>query len=146
MSGISGGPSSPLIGLTSISRTVVVSIPNAAYTTVAWDSEQFDELATHDNVTNPSRITAPNGTAKIILHAYAQFQSAGGTIYAVQFMKNGGVLSGPMQKDQTGEMVYGRSIIVAAVPGDYFEMQVFQNTGAANLLSVNSRFEAEFFR
>lgn len=103
---------------------------NAAnYTTlaaIAWDGEEYDDLAIHDNVTNNSRLTVPAGVSRVRLWASVTLANvATGSDTSLQIRKNGAAFIGRGATTQeitgTGAAMTTETCIVAVTPGDYFE-------------------------
>jgi hypothetical protein len=111
-----------------------VAIPSGAYTAVSFNAEIFDTNAFHSTSTNNSRMTIPSGKGgyyqvNVIIRWSA---SSGGTNRIVQLKKNnssnyGSIMTGTAFG--TGGLRYEVSDIIDAVPGDYIEAYVYQDTG-----------------
>jgi hypothetical protein len=129
---------------TTVKRTAVLSVADVTYTTVSWDAEEFDDLSAHDNSTNPSRITIPTGITRAVVFGYARFPAITGS--GIRFLKNGSSIN----ETNNGPSVAGNiatttltTEVISVVSGDYFEMQVYQDSGAAANadLQTSSRFQ-----
>ena len=119
-------------------------------TTIAltWDAEVYDTHAIHDNSTNNSRLTVPNGFTQARLCFSVNAPSATGQRVA-HVRKNGSADYGlPRQEtDSAGaDGLAGMGAWVDVVPGDYFELYYFQNSGSSmNIGNANNIwFCAEF--
>jgi hypothetical protein len=115
-------------------NNATVAIPSGAYTAVSLNAEIFDTDAFHSTSTNNSRMTIPSGKGgyyqvNVIIRWAA---SSGGTNRIVQLKKNnssnyGSIMTGTAFG--TGGLRYEVSDIIDAVPGDYIEAYVYQDTG-----------------
>jgi hypothetical protein len=121
-------------------KGIAQSIPNNAITTVTFgasDTEAYDPLNMHDPVTNNSRLVVPAGYDGIwVVYGLLGFAVNATGARILFLLKNGAQIAradeganmgGP--GTQTPTVV--ASIPVAAVAGDYFEMQAYQNSTAA---------------
>jgi hypothetical protein len=120
---------------------------NVTEKVLAMNTEFWDTSGFHDNSTNNSRITIPAGLAgRYQFTGFATFTSnATGSRY-VGIRKNGG--GSDFLSSSPGVSTYSTyvnfNVIYDAVAGDYFEMLVFQNCGAAlDVLSL-SRFQMTY--
>lgn len=110
------------------------SIPNATLTAVTWPNETYDTDAYHDTVTNPARITIPAGQAGVYtLSANVGFLTSGTGRRSVRIRKNGGA---NLARVDLGAVTSGPTALTAtvddvAVAGDYYEVMVYQDCGAA---------------
>jgi hypothetical protein len=120
----------------------VQSIPNAAFTALQFASESYDNGSIHDNAVNNSRLTVPSTYTLARVSAYAIFSSAAGGIRRMRLYKNGVEMSPPVR--DTANDLGGGAVIplrlaspwMVVVAGDYFEIMVDQNSGAA--LNINA--------
>ena len=113
------------------------SIPSNTTTVINWDAENIDTDTIHDNVTNNTRLTVPSGVTKIQLFGNILFAPNITGDRALQMEKNG---AGPFTGGGTFKLLANgngpfrgsaASAPVVVVGGDYFELLVFQNSGAA---------------
>lgn len=121
-----------------VKRTTDQSIPNNSFTAVAWDGETYDTDSIHDTATNNSRLTVPAGVTKIRLTSNITFDfNANGTRQA-EILKNGSAINA----DGGARVHIGNqgtlpsflnldTAVLDVTPGDYFEIQVWQNSGGA---------------
>ncbi|MDR7420029.1 MAG: hypothetical protein QN178_14085 [Armatimonadota bacterium] len=115
------------------------SIPDNTPTTISWTAEQYDVGNLHDLSVNPDRVTVPaRGDGLWLLIAQATFAaSALAQARRVQILQNGTVVSREgAGADDDGDPHWRQAVaLVPAVAGDYFTVQVEQDTGSAlNLL------------
>lgn len=119
------------------------SISSGSFISVQFASETYDTDGIHDNVTNNTRMTVPAGVSRIRLTGYllmSSFPVAGDASISLQMSKNGSItaFSGKpkviMKPNQTGTIAFSPelnivSAVIDVVPGDFFEMDVSQNSG-----------------
>lgn len=120
------------------------SIPNNTVTAIQFNTEDFDPLAWHDNVTLPN-IVVPNMAGYYQVDAGMEFvNAAGGNREAFIRAKSFG--GGPFLfagSSQLGNATYRSRLSVSTVvyqngSTDYVELVVFQDSGAALNTSVTS--------
>lgn len=116
-------------------KSATQSIPNTTDTIVAFPAETSDNDAIHDVVTNNSRLTARTGGVYVILGWLAYDVNNTG-MRDVLIKKNGTTtLSRVSQMAVSGEISQLNVIaVVELAVGDYVELQVYQNSGAARTL------------
>ena len=112
------------------------SIVNTLVTTLAWDAEEYDTDSIHDNVTNNSRLTVPAGITRVRLSAKIQWGAAAAGYRQIYVRKAAGTFFGQPETiyDVDSAISHQTDIIsppVVVVAGDYFEVFVYQNSGAA---------------
>lgn len=113
--------------------TSAQSIPNATFTSILFNAEDYDPDGWHDNATNSNRLTCPAGTPtkKYTLIGSSYFVS-NSTGYRMSFArKNGSGIANP-----TSNAVVGTDTIFQVVsPGielaatDWVDVQVYQTSG-----------------
>jgi hypothetical protein len=132
----------------SLIQTSGQSISNGTDTFLTFDSEEYDTNTFHDNSTNNSRITIPSGKG-----GYYQFISTlrygGGTTgeRVVKLFKNGTDYQVNVLAGNAVSPTNTFAIIVAGAVGDYFQLQVYQNSGSALTTETGSaglKFQALF--
>lgn len=112
-------------------RTTAQSIPDVTYTTIEWESEEYDDIEGFDLVTSPTRFTVPVGQDGLYLvQAGTSWESSTSGGCGLVVRKNG-----------VGGLVFNRAdytqghvhvdVVVKLVAGDYLEVQVFQDSGLA---------------
>lgn len=107
------------------------TIPNGAWTDVAFNSEAYDTDAYHDNATNNERVTAPaDGYYEIV--GQISFEANGSGYRGASLHKNGS----SYERSVTQNPVSGDSTYLAPViweghltAGDYFTLRVLQTVG-----------------
>lgn len=132
-----------------VHRSSNQAIAGVTTTTVQWNAEVVDTDGWHDNVTNPSRLTVPAGVSRVRVTANLVTEATASGQFVMTMLKNGAdfIGSARSESDTAGtDSVNGMSAIVAVVPGDYFEVQVY-STGAIDIgSSVASWFSIEEVR
>lgn len=129
-----------------LKRTTNQSIDNDSDTVLDFDDEEYDTSTFHDTVTNSSRITIPSGSGitKGEFSVQVEFDNDASPagVRAVSLKKNGSFTGqrGEVRIENASvdtPIIVGfttPSLIVAE--GDYFEINVYQNSGASmNVLS-----------
>lgn len=120
---------------TSVYQTAATSIADSmgTFTTVAFDTEDFDDNGWHDNSTNNSRITVDE-TGRYELSATVGFATTVNGAFAIAYFVNGteierfAIESGPTQFPYTFNLS-ARKINLTS--GDYVELKAIQYTGTA---------------
>ena len=119
-----------------VKRTTSQSIPNNTVTNVNWDAEEYDTDNIHDNVTNNERLTVPSGVTKVKICGNDYWPTNNSGDRMLRLYKNGAYFPG------TGRMAIRSaasaytsqnicSAVVSVTSGDYFTMQVWQNSADA---------------
>ena len=128
--GFSGiGPS-----LCLVTGTAVQSIPNAANTVLLWSFNSIDNQGLHSTTTDTDKIYIKEaGTYRIS----AQFSFAANAtgVRQARIFKNGSALNRttvtvPVSSASVVSTMHS-AIVNSAVPGDYFSVDVYQNSGGA---------------
>jgi len=117
-----------------VTGSAVQSIPNNAYTTLNWNTNQIDNQGLHSISANTDKIYIKEaGTYRIS----AQFCFAGNATgnRQARIQKNGAGLdrttvTQPSNAAGVSSTMHS-SVLNAAVPGDYFSVEVYQNSGGA---------------
>ncbi len=109
----------------------VQTIGNSSFTAINFDTETKDTDDIHDNSTNNTRLTVPSGVTIVRLYAcIAMASGAGGRAYRITKGGSTGVGQPRVDVETTfnayGNLVSGPLDVVAT---NYFEVEVFQNTG-----------------
>jgi hypothetical protein len=118
----------------SVYNTAYISIPNNTDTVLTFNTENFDTNSYHDTSTNTSRLTVP-AAGKYLITANVGFAAnATGYRYAI-IKKNGSTnvctVNLNYAASGTFDVQLSNSVVVNASTSDYFEIQVFQNSGGA---------------
>ena len=118
------------------------SINNTTWTTLTFDSENFDSATMHSTSSNTSRITVPiAGTYHIMAHIVFDVNGTGRRI--VQVLKNGNTYSGNssevMVNTNGGYTIFDYNTKLDLAANDYIELQVWHSKGSAmNVLGAAS--------
>lgn len=130
------------------------SITNATTEAVSWNAEEYDTDSFHSTASNYSRITIPTGSGitKVRFSCNIVFATDATGYRGAHLYKNGA--SYPMggirvSKQAAGnpDGLFGMSGILTVSEGDYFEITVYQNSGAAlSLLYLYSWFAMEVIK
>jgi hypothetical protein len=118
------------------------SISNSTYTALAFDAEGVDDGGWHDNVTNNSRFTVPAGVTRIRFSVNLTFAANATGTRIIRILKNGSSLPSPFpigmptqevvaDGTSTAQHIQYVSAPFDVTPGDYFEIEVWQDSGGA---------------
>lgn len=126
--------SAPSYSGASVYNSAYISIPNNTDTVLTFNTENFDTNSYHDTSTNTSRLTVP-ADGKYLITANVGFAAnATGYRYA-QIKKNGSTNVCQVGINFTNSGTFDTQLtattVVNAVTSDYFEIQVYQNSGGA---------------
>ncbi len=123
-----------------ITKSGTQSASNNATTVVTFDTEERDDLAFHDTVTNNSRITIPaamDGWYLIVGNLLWNVHATGSR--TAELLKNGATALAATRRASNATTVFPTlqvSALVYLVAGDYVEMQGFQDSGGSlNIMS-----------
>jgi len=137
------------IGCVSLEHSATQSISNNTWTTLAFDTENYDFGNLHLSSSN-TRITIPQGgRGPYSIGALIEFAGNSTGIRGTRFRLNGSTISGstaratPIATDPT---TLSPTLRVLLKPVDYLNIQVFQTSGAALNVSSDVRFWAERIR
>ncbi len=117
----------PLLYGCSVYQTAAQSIPHNTWTTVNFDTEDYDDNTWHDNVTNNSRITV-NFSGRVAVSAVGSTVGGTGSSCGVRIRKNGTVVA----SDQSIENTNSVAMDLTCAASDYFEIQVLQSSGGSS--------------
>lgn len=116
-----------------VSLSVQQSIPNNTTTLISWGVENYDDLNIWSS-DNPTKLVVPNGISKVIVKAGVFWAVSSAGYRSVQILKNGAGFAG-MGSDQRNAVersgVNFATSVITVSPGDYFELQVTQNSGGS---------------
>jgi len=113
------------------------AIPNIFTTDILFDGEVYDSDAIHDLIINISRITVPAGVSQVIISGYVIFTYNATGFRQLSIQKNGGFQGvgsmvsdvAPIASIETRLHVF--TPVIDVLPGDYFTLAVFQNSGGS---------------
>lgn len=121
-----------------VRRTSNISIANNTVTAVSWQNADLNT----DSIWSlgaPTRLVVPTGVTKVRLSAGARWTATGGGLAQISMMKNGAQFHGAPAFDGPGSSVQDMNIAsspVSVTSGDYFELNVWQNSGAARSVAA----------
>jgi hypothetical protein len=125
-------------------RSAVQALPNNVLTEVLWTHELWDTAGLHSTVSNTGRLTVPQAGIYVVSWYLRLGPQANVNHYQlVRVLHNGAMV------DETMPHVYygGGPILYAetsgvtqlkASVGDYFQLQAYQNSGAASNIDVGA--------
>jgi len=123
-----------------VTQTSAQTIPNGSSTIINFNNEILDVGGYHDNSVNNSRLTIPSGKTGYVLVYGKVNMTANATGASEAFIrKNGGDISGNTYKNTATFYASPQvTIISACVPGDYFEIGMYQDSGG-NLNTISGQ-------
>lgn len=118
------------------------SVADSTPTKVAYDTSRYDDLSFFDAVNN--RFVIPDGVSKVRLRAQV-FWAVNATGYRFAWFKKNGIGNFEGNARDSNNGVSGKdtilsieSTVLRVTPGDYFEVEVSQNSGSAlDLVAAN---------
>jgi hypothetical protein len=119
--------------ITTLQRSTLLSVADRVWTSVPYETEVEDEIGAWAAAT-PARLTAP-ATATYMINAYSVWSnSSTAGVRTVRLLRSDGVVAGEVSPVSAGVDQWGRAWITVPVKllaGQYVEVQVWQNSGAA---------------
>lgn len=116
-------------------NTTAQSIPNASWTTLAFDSESFDTDAFHSTSTNNSRITIPTGKAgKYLVQWVAEYAANATGSRNTRLLLNGVLVAYGIWSGNAGSgdgTIHNSTAILNLSVGDYLQIQIGQSSGGS---------------
>lgn len=121
------------------------SIANTTFTTLAFNSERYDNDGEHDNTTNNSRLTCKTA-GKYRITANVQFASNATGYREVFFLVNGTTAIADIIQDANASFATTMSLSTTyeLAVNDYVEVRVYQNSGGALNVSAVGNYSPEF--
>ena len=131
-------------------RTTNQAITTATNTKINFTAEDYDTDTIHDNATNNTRLTVPTGATKVRLTGQVYWESFSATTITVELFKNNAVTFNGYTRDQTGNTATRRALsinspIFSVTGGDYFELNVYQDSGSNKNVSPGLGGETTWF-
>jgi hypothetical protein len=121
-----------------LSRGTAQSINDSTMTAISWSTETYDTYAFAEQVTNPTRITIPDGVTRVQLFGGARFDANATGIRSITPYKNGAAAfagrPSPLASagdDATTHTLNFVSPVLGVTAGDYFELMAYQTSGGA---------------
>lgn len=123
----------PFIPRAKLTRAAAQVMASGVYTTMLWDTEQFDTDTMHDLVTNTSRITIKTAGVYKIVGSISWAGIAQADYREINILYNGTstvARDGRAAVNNAGVSTdMGCECTVECAVGDYFELRGYQNTG-----------------
>lgn len=124
-----------------LTTDVAQPIPNSAQTTINWKTEAWDDIGLHDLVTNPDRVPVNwNGRVKFDI-SFGLNTVNNMSRFQMFLIKNGAVevarRSHPVPASGDQPQTIEMSEEVTCANGDYFQVQIFQNSGGSENTNVS---------
>ena len=120
------------------SSTQSVPDDSANFTTVLFEATQHDTDSIHNGAVNSSRLTVPANVSKVKLNFQIALDSIGdtGRVFSKTVMNGSGFIGDiliaaepPLASTKT--YLSGETSVVNVSAGDYFELEILQNSGSA---------------
>lgn len=121
------------LNATVVRKTVAQSLATGVPATMNWGEALYGD---HWSVSNPTRLTVPTGATKVRVTAQGAFASNSTGQRQYEILMNGGYPQGRganylAPNPAASTVTTAQSAIVNVVPGDYFEVVAFQNSGGS---------------
>lgn len=118
---------------TAVSHSTTNTVNNGSWTTLAFDTEAYDDGNLHDLVTNNSRITV-SATGRYLVNGFAEFGTNANGDIGIAIAVNGTRVRTDISDSGTTSENHKRCIssILSLTAADYVELQVFQQTGSGS--------------
>lgn len=121
-----------------------ISIPNAAWTALTFNSERWDADGYHSTLANTSRLTVPTGYAGWhVMSGNIHWDGAPPTGY-VAIMLNNGAFIAVTELTNTTMIICSIPAIYYLSDADFVELYVYQNSGAPKNILVSGNYSPEF--
>jgi hypothetical protein len=122
-----------------IYRDVATAISNATWTTITWDTEDYDTDGFWASSPNATRVTIPSGKGgKYLFNFSACFASNASGVRLCKLQKNGtDILFGNWIGASGDFLTINGSGVLNLSASDYIEMQVYQSSGGN--LNINTK-------
>jgi hypothetical protein len=133
-----------------VTRTSAQSISNSTWTAIQYQSEVYDTSAIFD-AGSPTRLTVPSGVTKVVVKANTNWQGSASGQRQITIRKNGVSFGDSTSSAYQGQPNQGTgsagsgnqniaSPVLSVTAGDYFECEVFQDSGGAlNVAHSNTK-------
>lgn len=127
-------------------QTALQNVPNATFTPILFNTEDFDNVGGHSTSSNTSRYTCVAGFEGVYeFGGQASFGTGGTGSRTTLWTKNGVVLpasQGPGYDPGDTGFALARPIMVRLVAGDYVELNGYQSNGATLATSIVGEFQS----
>lgn len=124
-------------------RSASQTIPNDTDTVITFDTENWDTDNFHDNVTNPSRLTAPV-TGYYLVSGVIRWAGNAVGLRQAAIYKNGAVIAFASTSGNALEVAVHISEIAYLAQGDYVELYGYQTSGG-NLAAIGINSQSTHF-
>lgn len=115
-----------------------VSVPNNAATILPWNGLLVDRSAPCFSYDQNTRMTVPANARRVRISAGFLWASNGSGVRQVSILKNGSEEVAATSSSAHGFNAHSIiSPVIKVVPGDYFEVRAFQNSGGSLGLNFN---------
>jgi hypothetical protein len=124
----------------SVKRTTTLTIPTGSSTRIPWEAENYDVESYHSTSSNTTRIVVPR-TGYYSTGIMLGFNTWGtGARLIVNLVKNNSFFYELWDSamNSSNEPSISLTIDVAATAGDYFEFEVYQDTGIGRDVSLTT--------
>ena len=117
------------------------SIPNAVFTALNFDSEDWDTDTIHDTVTNNDRLTCKTA-GKYLASAVVRWDDIAGGARNASILFNGSAIFGNwVSLDPNNRASHAIALLLNMAVNDYVLVNVYQSSGAAmNILASETKF------
>lgn len=126
-------------------RSSIHAIPDSVETAVPFNAEAYDTDSIHSTSTNTERLTVPSGVARVRLAGGVFFAATSSGYRSAVIRKNGSGFPGSttayltsLTMEVSGHSMTLQTPVIDVSAGDYFELFVYQNSGAALGVTSNS--------
>jgi hypothetical protein len=129
-------PPAPTVNIypngTKLYMTAAVSQTNNTWTTMTFDTEEWDDGNWHDTATNSERVTV-DFTGRVHIIVNHAFNLTNGSAYGVRIYKNATLIGREFFEgtNSTENVQTNIAIETSVVPTDYIYYQAFQESGGA---------------
>jgi hypothetical protein len=121
---------------------------SGVYTSVNFDSEDFDVGEMHTTTAFPNRLTVPTGgDGTYLLFAVVPFQPVAGGQRILSFVRNETQLTPIVSVPSSGAALVttvSHTLLVPAIAGDYFGVLVYQDSGGPVTIGDGTLFRVQF--
>ena len=119
------------------------NVNDTTWTSLALNSERFDDNSYHDNSSNNSRLTV-SSDGLYIIWGNVEWDVNDTGLRNLRILLNGSDVIAQVSEDPSGERRYQVSTIAQLSQNDYVELQVYQNSGGTRSISSSGQWSPEF--
>jgi len=125
-----------------VSKSVQQTFTTNTEVIVTFDTEQYDLDSWHDNVTNNTRFTVPDGVSLVRVSGSLEETNTSASVFTQLYpLLNGNRFIGGFasrREHASGRKGSGMSAPIAVTPGDYFELAGYSSGGTNNISATDS--------